>query len=340
MAHQVPRPELESLCIRYRFTGAKDFHVGQDICRDKELLARKHLKVPATSSLVAVLDTTALKTLEYGLAICEEGIFWVSSAVTRTRRNRFLWNEFVATQIFRSDMMSTSLGMNVEFGEGSTLSNGTSDFPTTSLVELLQIIQVVAAKHLPEAVVAKAIQEYGLPRSRVGWSLSLNGAIIGPFDAQTIKLLVQFDTVDPATTLVWKDGMKEWQVLSQIERLQPKEQPLPPPLPGQVSMPKPTASPTKSSPNPRTFFGKAVNIVDVNNASTEDLLTLPCMTVERVRMIEAYRRQHEALAMVEDVGRICSLKPHEVEKLRSLVSFSSAGNQPTASSAGKRVVDF
>lgn len=340
MAYLVPRSELEKLCIRYRATAAKDFYVGKDITRDKELVARKQLKVPATSSLVAVLDTTVLKTMEYGLAICEEGIFWVSSAVTRTRRNRFLWDEFIATQISRSDMMSTSLGMNVEFGEGSTLSNGTSDFPTASLVELLQIMQVVAAKHLPESVVATAIQENGLPRSRVGWSLSLNGSIIGPFDAQTIKLLVQFDTVDPATTLAWKDGMKEWQPLSQMERLQPREQPLPPPLPGQVSMPKPAASPARSGTTPRTFFGTPADLVDVNNASTSELLTLPCMNVERVRMIEAYRKQHEALATVEDVGRICSLKPHEVEKLRSRVSFSSVGNQQTASSAGKRVVDF
>jgi DNA uptake protein ComE-like DNA-binding protein len=134
--------------------------------------------------------------------------------------------------------------------------------------------------------------------------------------------------------------MKEWQALSQMERLQPKEHPLPPPLPGQVAMPKPNASPTSSGHKPRTFCGKAVDVVDVNNASTDDLLTLPCMTVERVRMIEAYRREHETLATVEDVGRICSLKPHEVEKLRSRVSFSLAGNQRTESSAGKRVVDF
>jgi hypothetical protein len=41
---------------------------------------------------------------------------------------------------------------------------------------------------------------------------------MGPYDFEKIKLLIEFKNIN-GTTLVWKEGMEDWGLLSSIEEL-------------------------------------------------------------------------------------------------------------------------
>lgn len=339
MGFLIPHEELEVICVRYRSTGSKDYRVADDIDSAVQLKARKHLKVPATSRLVAVLDSTVYKTLEYGLALCDDGIFWTNPPSTRTRRSSFRWDEYVPLRITRSDLLSATLGMNIDFGEGSVYNNAASDFPTQVLVELLQVIQFAVCRYTPAA--GLQAEEAAVQRQvGGGWSLSLNGVVVGPFDTDVIHALILAADLDPEMTLAWKEGMTQWERVAQIKRLLPKERAAPPPLPGKyVEATGVKAEPRRLSDRTKRARPAAAQ-VDVNIASRDELLTLPFMTTARAKAIEKQRAEQQGLGSIEELGKLCSLKPHEVEALRDRTVFRLSAPTKAGTSIGKRIVDF
>lgn len=338
MGYLIPHEELEAICIRYRSTGSKDFRVADDIDSTVQLKARKHLKVPATSRLVAVLDSTVYKTLEYGLAFCDDGIFWSNPPTARSRRSSFRWDDYVSLRISKGDLLSATLGMSIDFGEGSTYSNAASDFPTQVLIELLQVIQFAVCKYAPAA--GLQADEAGHRQVGGGWSLSLNGVIVGTFDASVIHALILASDLDPEATLAWKDGMTQWERVAQIKRLLPRERATPPPLPGTATESSDVgADSRRGAARSKPVRSSAVQL-DVNVASREELLTLPFMTTARVKAIEKQRTEQHGLSSIEELGKLCSLKPHEVEALRDRTVFRLSAPTKAGTSIGKRIVDF
>lgn len=339
MGYLIPHEELEAICKRYRSTGSKDYRVAEDIDAAVQLKARKHLKVPATSRLVAVLDSTVYKTLEYGLALCDDGIFWTNPPSTRTRRSSFRWDDYVPLRIARSDLLSATLGMNVDFGEGSVYSNAASDFPTQVLIELLQVIQFGVCRFTPAAGL-QAEEATGQRQAGGGWSLSLNGVVVGPFDVTVIHALISAADLDPEITLAWKEGMTQWERVAQIKRLLPRERAAPPPLPGTAVGSTGVKAESRRGAGRTKRLPSMATQVDVNIASRDELLTLPFMTAARAKAIEKQRVEQQGLSSVEEIGKLCSLKPHEVEALRHRTVFRLSAPTKAGTSIGKRVVDF
>lgn len=365
MPHQIPSDVLEAVCLRYRNTGSKDFRMVEDLAGPKKLAARKHLLVPAASHLIAVIDGTYFKTLEYGLAICDDGLYWINTPSSRTRMNSFLWNEFTTLQIGRSELLSASLGKNIEFGEGSVFDNSSSDFPAADLVELLQIIQFLVCKYVPAAA-REASENNPKQRERVkwplsigsgwnlsvggfaigpfgsGWNLSVNETVVGPFDVSTIHAIALADELDPETTLAWRDGMSEWQPVASISRLLPTERPAPPPTPplGTIRSRLPSVTPKVAAWLPTAAKVSSAPPVEVNSAPAEQLLRLPFMTVDRVKAILHGRKASQGLSSLDDLIRICSLKPHEADQIGPRVVFHAVVPSKSGGILGKRVVDF
>lgn len=367
MPHLIPSSVLEAVCARYRYTGSKDFKMAADWTPKQERDARRYLYVPSASRMIAIIDGTVFKTLEYGIAICDDGIYWVNDPESRSRRNSFAWNEYTPLQITRSESFGFAMGRNIDFGEGSTFVNGATDFPASELVELLQIIQFLVCKYVPAA--AKEASENS-PRRKLkaggwplpgvtgwnlsvnglsigpfgsGWNLSVNEAVVGPFDVSTIHAIALADELDPETTLAWREGMSEWQPVSSISRLLPTERPAPPPTPplGTIRSRLPSAKPSvavRAAPMPAST--STTPPVEVNSASAEQLLRLPFMTLARVKAIVKGRQASNGLSSLDDLIRLCVLKPHEADQIAPRVVFHAMTPGKSGTVLGKRIVDF
>ncbi|MBN2566150.1 MAG: DUF4339 domain-containing protein, partial [Candidatus Eisenbacteria bacterium] len=81
-------------------------------------------------------------------------------------------------------------------------------------------------------------------------------------------------------------------------------------------------------------------LVDINSAEADRLVLLPSMTLAHARLIEKERQARLGFTTVEEVGRLLGLQPHQVERLRPLVTFSVYSPAGGAAPAGKRLIDF
>ena len=144
------------------------------------------------------------------------------------------------------------------------------------------------------------------------WTIGINRKTKGGLSAQAIRAYVEAGKINPASCLVWRLGMDEWVALSTVRELMPAKKPAPPPLP---------SGPTKvlSSPNPSL---KKPDTVDVNLCRLESLLPLPGMNRDRVLLIKKYRQERGPLLSLEEVARLCKMRPDEAAHLNGLLSFS------------------
>jgi len=343
----VPYEELERVCVRYRQTGSKDLRASEDVTLYLEEKARKNFRVPDGSRVAAVLDATVWKSLDYGCAICEDGLFWTNAPGVRTRRNSFEWDELLPMALSRSGFLSSLMGTTIDFGEGSVLDNAWSDCPTAALLELLQVLQVIACRYVRKSSLPESQGVGGLRIDAAGWSLLLNGVVVSGLDASVIHSLVREEDVNPQLVMAWRSGMKEWQTIASLSQLQPRMTVAPPPpQPGKAVQPSVKVAATKSIgwgvgdlfAKARTALGMENNLIDVNSASREDLAKLPFMSGRRIAIIEKRQKEGRGFFSIEEVAAACALKPHESENLRPLIAFG--GTRVTENKAGARLVDF
>ncbi len=137
--------------------------------------------------------------------------------------------------------------------------------------------------------------------------------------------------------------MSEWQPVSSISRLLPTERPAPPPTPalGTIRSRLPSTTPSVAvRPVPMTATVGTAQTVEVNSASAEQLLRLPFMTLARVKAIVKGRQASHGLSSVDDLIRLCVLKPHEADQIAPRVVFHAMAPGKSGAVLGKRIVDF
>jgi hypothetical protein len=116
--------------------------------------------------------------------------------------------------------------------------------------------------------------------------------------------------------------------------LQPRPDLVTPPVPGPAPIrSQSTAAARVPAPAIRQMT------VDVNTASADELAALPGMTAVRCQALLRTRNQRGRLDSAEEVAQVLGLAPHELVRIRDMMTFSgtrpSEGYQP-----GGRVVDF
>ena len=113
--------------------------------------------------------------------------------------------------------------------------------------------------------------------------------------------------------------------------------------------PRPSTSPKSPSVSPMQINGKRKTaapqptqpaIVDINNATIDQLLLLPGVSRGGAEMIIKERKLRRGFKNVEDVADVLSLQPHQAEQLKKAAKITPLiGLKPT-SSALKRVLDI
>lgn len=176
------------------------------------------------------------------------------------------------------------------------------------------------------------------------WIIAIDGQQFGPYDAGTLKGMIRSKQIDPLACLVWCEGMDYWAPLNQEPRLQAALSGQPAAgaagaasAPAAASVSAPAAPQPQPQPQPRP---EQSSLVDVNNASVEDLLSLEAMTLERAELLISERASRLGFACVEEVGEVLGLQPHQVERLRGQVRIGEFKRDGPVTSARGRVIDF
>jgi phage shock protein PspC (stress-responsive transcriptional regulator) len=78
-------------------------------------------------------------------------------------------------------------------------------------------------------------------------------------------------------------------------------------------------------------------LLDLNQASEQELATLPGLTSLQVKQLVKTRTEKGGFRSLEEVAQLLSLKPHVVEQLRPLLQFGSVAQRGQETSSGRRV---
>lgn len=92
-----------------------------------------------------------------------------------------------------------------------------------------------------------------------------------------------------------------------------------------------SAKPKKTVKSPGTSPAKEQPVViDINTANYDSLLSLPSVGAAEARMILNKQASGTFFMSLDELGDFLQLKPHKVEQLRSLVTFSKRTEAPTS----------
>ena len=306
--------DLLAICVKYRSSWNKKFVVGNELSERQLQNARTAFNVPAAASLVAMVDSTVTGSGEVGLLVSDAGVHWVNPmfASTKARSPFQSWDDLATSTINRG---GPPLWQEIVFSDGSAYSNASSLFSTSKLVELLKELQA-AAKAFKERRDKEPVPDVYIvfedDQESPEWTIGINRKTKSGLSAQAIRAYVEAGKINPASCLVWRHGMDEWVALSTVRELMPAKKPEPPPFP---------SGPTKVLPAPSPS-PKKLATVDVNLCRLESLLPLPGMTRDRVLLIKKYRKERGPLLSLEEVARLCKMRPDEAANLNGLLGFS------------------
>lgn len=325
MEDRIESEDFIAICKKY---SGGDYFVNGSIPRKLLSNAHKNLLIPEGDYVFALVDSTVFGSCKNGLALATRGVYWRNN--TSTKPNFVEWNGFLKLDIRIAGKFDIQIGSNEIFSMAG------SSFKREDLVELLSQFQ----KHFISVMENRKRKEMedappSPPPSSSEWMVSISGQQYGPYNINIIQNLVGIGQIKPDEAYVWKPGMPAWVPFSekfQVNRESMPAMPPVPPMPPRAPMnptepPHPDSAPKQAAPNSK--------YVDVNTATLEDLVeVLGIETIGAKRIIQQ-RDVVGGFKSVEQIGELLGLKPHHVEKLRQLATFT-----PLASQAkGGRVID-
>ncbi len=344
--------DVRAICIKHRdqrkWPMLLRCRMDEALPADWHALIRKHFDIPPAAVIVAFIGQDAIFNARVGFVVTDQGIGWVSNYDGMVKALWFQQNGFI-------DWKDLA-GVTIEYS-GSWLSgrdkedivfDGKRRYVSGSLpskqylydlvLELQEwsrdFVRTADTASLPEVFVDFETEEEA-------WMVAFSDKSFGPYDVPTIHSLQKSGQIDPAAALVWKEGMSEWTPLASVSHLIPQKKLSPPALPKRSAdgsspppLPQRQPPPTKAPPTDKPSGAYAI---DVNCCAADDLLVLPGMSKARAAAVALHRTKHARISSLDELGGVCGMKPHEVQRLKGKVSF---GLEATGVGAGRRVVDF
>jgi hypothetical protein len=294
--------------------------------------ARESQHIPTSEVVIALIDTTVFGSAKDGLAVCESGLYWKNIYASPEYAT---WSEF---RVLRFQSAKSMFGGKVTFTDGRIFDLSGNQELVDSVDSLLRELQRLA------------IDGVAAPTTDYEWMVAVNQQQYGPYETESLKTLVAGEQIDMNVALVWREGMSNWSRFNDVpELITTKAQPAsPPPVPPtrpnppQLSTVEPIlteiASTLKESAQVQSL--KQRQLVDLNNASLDDLLYLPGLALESARQLIHERQSRLGFQSVEEVGELLGFSPHKVQRLRERVRIEPFVGTGHTTSARRRVVDF
>ncbi|MBN1459191.1 MAG: DUF4339 domain-containing protein [Armatimonadetes bacterium] len=355
--------QLRSICRKY--SGRPDYYSGGDIPTNKLMNAKKSLRIPGTEDVYAVIDCTVFGSAKDAIVVAASGIY--AKNTDSSGPQYFSWKELAELNILSSRESLTV--MEVVFSNGRKLNcvgqtMGVNDGIIPLLNDLLGVLRA-AEESMDWFVVADGAQQG--PYSRKALKQMVTDGVIVPAATSVwrdgMPSWVPMHTIPelaarpkgptpPPFVPPQAAGPTPPPFPSSPGEQQPQTQaPLQPQAPARTHTPAQTGTGTSTSAPPtglptdgiKTRFvdgERGSELVDINSAEADRLVLLPSMTLAHARLIENERQARLGFTTVEEVGQLLGLEPHQVERLRPLVTFSVYSPAGGVAPAGKRLIDF
>lgn len=288
-----------------------------------------YLKIKPDEVLIAIFDETVFaRNAKDGFAFTTKRIYWRNFGEQP--------KDIEYKNIAEGVMFSRSNKSNLELGGGLTISIRFSidDNAKDTLINFLKAVQT----SYKTGVFKKVPTANASP-----WHIAVAGKEYGPYNINEIEGLLLAEELNLSESLVWCEGMANWTPFMKVQEMaelmkSAKKVSLPPPPPTSVKMPPPlTTAPSLDNIEKTTIEDKSP--VDLNNASMDDLLVLPGITIVKAKKIIDERNKRGGFKTIEDVGHFLDFQPHQVERLKEKAVLNSYQLKDVTSVKG-RVVDF
>jgi hypothetical protein len=320
--------QIRQVCARH--TAAKCY--VDNIPESKLNNARGSQRIPASEVAIALIDTTVFGGAKDGLVVCESGLYW---------KNIYQNPEYVTWAEFRVLSFQTTKSVfnpNVSFSDGRIFSLSGAweigDLVDALLRELQQL----------------ANEGFAATATNSEWMVAVNQQQFGPYDTESLKMMVAGGQIDINVALVWREGMTAWNRFNDVPELMtgnarpaspphvPPPRPTPPQLETAAQIPAEASFTSTESAQSRIL--RQGPMVDLNNAPLDDLLHLPGLTLASAKQLMQERQSRLGFQTVEEVGELLGLPPHKVQRFRERVKIEPFAGAGHATSARRRVVDF
>lgn len=327
--------------------------------------AREAMEIPPGERVLALLDTTLLGNGRAGLAVGEQGLYFVSNGAG-ARVHHMAWGEFLSQTM----VMDDELGY-VQLGAGRavypSLRPGLSMFTTPRIYALLMDLRTTLRLAMREGLLASALaQESAPPAAPQEWELSYKGERFGPFDL-TLAARLMAQGRPPIKGCLARRGntgrfepVLRWPELMAEVRQQRESAPdtAPPSRHGldwlgggsAVADPPPASPPAWAEPTEDPFvFGEASEEDDftprktqekhlsgklnLNRATVDDLLELPHLSVQDAQELCQQRRRLGHFRSTQEALSCLTLPPHALMEISRLVAVAE---KPAVSPAPAR----
>ncbi|MDQ0090959.1 hypothetical protein J2T12_004385 [Paenibacillus anaericanus] len=325
---------ITNICANY---SGPDYYVADKIPKKKLRNAQAALSIPVHEHVVMLVDATVFGSCKNGLAVTNNGVYWKNDWLTATDHTYLSWGDFVRVDISWQRNVTSSTSY-IELGFGNNFNMDGSLFKKELLVQILQQLQKYISDTLLESmdsaieVPLEAAAPIGAPTVSSSvpdtddkWMIVISGQQYGPFKVSALKIMIDTNYFQPSNTLVWKQGMTNWEPFLQHPELTNLISPLVklndspiPPAPSSILAENPVAA-TLGIEEKLTY---ATGPLDINTASIDQLLELPFIGLVEAQHLIQERKLNSGFQTMEEVSRLIDLKPHQVQKLSKMVTFS------------------
>lgn len=357
----ISEEQLLSICRRY--SGRQDYYCGGEIPANKLINARKSLRIPSREQVLALINCTVFGSAKDAIAIASSGIYAKNNDSLGPQY--LSWKDLSEVTIVGSQQRLTA--MDVTFSNGRTLNcigqtMGVNDGIVPLLNDILNALKA-ADESLDWFVVVEGAQQG--PYSKKAVKQMVSDGVIVPTSASVWR--------DGMASWMPMQDVSELAVQPRGPAPPPfvppqPVTPTPPPFPGAEATQQPspqapgwaqepqsatspgagtataaasgTTAPGVAAGNTQNGGARTGGPLDVNSADVDSLLLLPGITLAYARSIEKERRLRLGFTKVEEVGEFLGLQPHQVERLRPMVSFAAYSATGGATAAAGRLIDF
>lgn len=310
---------LCSICDKYSATNVSRLYMLDNIPQKKLKNAIQHFPLVGIKRTFMLYDCTVLGNCKTGIAVCDNGVFYKNDWTINPRYKYFTWDEISKLKVYVKKNF-------IFFGDKNKVFLPNDGNITSNILEDIfkKIQQSLYYENNQTINIAKSIEYKSKLSKTTVWMIAVDGKQYGPMDEEEIEKKLVDKFFIPEFTLVWKQGMDNWDIISNVREFKCILQNvnlniIPPPIPD--------ISGTKITKNNEK--------IDINNCELEELLAFDCISLQMANHLIEKRRCGKIFYNVDDIRIILDLKPHEIEEIKDKFIFNLS-----KTSKGVRKVEF
>jgi len=322
--------EVKKACIEMHNEKFDIFTVG-NIPVKREINARRQGKIDCEGEIVALVDLTVWGSAKAHVAITSSGFYLRNSWLTSPRDYYLDWKSFSEADIeFLYENENEQKGRQLPYVNSNRIFV-LRDKSCEPVYELLSAIQKIAKEKIagtalssqsasPKTAAIPPIPPPIKQKLEKEWYVAKDGEQYGPYKESLLREMIGKGNFEADTDYAWCERMENWQLIQTL-----------PEFP--VSVPHAAVPDSNKTPDEDQNI-----LVDLNNASIDELLVLPFVKLTTAQKVIELRIKNSGFESVEELRFELDMEPSQFElfsKQAKLKSFKKGNSGQFG--AGRRV---